>query len=385
MSSIFELFGLPPSSPAKMPAARSTKESSRTFSLACDRRSAPSLGAPPGLIPTQSTVLRRRVQLGEPPAVVGGIPGGAGGGPLRAAGVATLVAPPRQPRRPRHPQLPRRWARSASSAISSCRSSSSLSAKRCSDPERASRVRQAYLGVDATPAPIAAAARRPRRWLRLPKPTRARAVRARIRRGPALGGQTRPRSASSPSSAPRSAATKQVTQQQIINHAATTATQRFSEKYGTVLSPAELQFVCESAGYQKLPDAIYPTTVNPATGQGDWNQAMERALEFALRSNDAIFAKVIGGVAGAGPPDSRHADTRSGYAHACKLTGRYLLPHPHLVKVQHGHRSRQWPDGTGKMSEKSRLQLVAELVNGDGEPARLTRRRDLVDGHTDPE
>lgn len=364
MSSIFELFGSPEL--AGEDAGGTVDEGAFDDVLSRVIKERPVAGRPPGFDPST-------VPGSAPPSPDGGLPGDVGGQPPASvppetppatpppAPAAPAATPPPAPAAPAAPVAPVAPADPFADVDALERQELLALRQALADPERAARVRQAYLGLPEAPvAPVAAA----------PPPAPPAA--------PTLPEQFEPGSpeaelwTSNQEMRTELAALKagrqqdqQMSQQQIINHAAATATQRFATKYGTVLSAEELQFVCQSAGYQKLPDAIYPTTVNPATGQGDWNQAMDKALEFALRSNDAIFGKVLTGVPGAPALPGPAASTPAANARKRSLTAVSSAASPS------GEGATRTPivsrnDGTGKMSEKSRLQLVQELVMGDG-------------------
>lgn len=229
------------------------------------------------------------------------------------------------------------------------------------DPERATRVRQAYLGGPVAPpapaavAPVAPAPPAPV----MPEQFEAGSPEAELWQS----NQDMRRELDEMRAGQQHQ--NAMTEQQRINHAATTATQRFATKYAATLSPQELEFVCQTAGFQKLPDAIYPTTVDPITGVGNWDVAMDRALEFALRSNDALLLKSLGGTPAAGTLPGPAASTPAANARKRSLTAVSSAASPSGEGATRTPIVSR-PDGTGKMSEKSRLQLVQELVNGDG-------------------
>jgi hypothetical protein len=144
--------------------------------------------------------------------------------------------------------------------------------------------------------------------------------------------------------------------QEIKNAAAVRSTTTFANRYVGRLSKEEIEAVCQTAGMQRLPDAFRPTT-------GTWDEAMDKALEFTLRSNDALLAKVLGvapAAPAAPPPDQR---TPEAVHRGRQLTALSSAASPS------GDTPQRTPivsrnDGTGKMSEKSRLALVQEMMSG---------------------
>lgn len=355
--SIFELFGSPELAGEDAGGEVNPDGFEDILSKVIGER--PVAGRPPGFDPAQ-------VHGSPGPDPDGGSPPGPeGGAPAPIAPVAPATPPAAAPVPPAAPAAtppPAAPPADPFSELTDLERQELLALRQAlGDPERASRVRQAYLGMPEAPAAT------------VPPPAAPVAPPA-----PVMPEQFEPGSpeaelwTSNQEMRAEMAAMRQgqqqqtqLTEQQRINHAATTATQRFATKYGTVLSPQELEFVCQSAGYQKLPDAIYPTTIDPISGQGNWDVAMDRALEFALRSNDQILAKVLSGGVGAPAVPAPATRTPAEDATRRKLTALSSAASPS------GEGATRTPivsrgDGTGKMSEKSRLQLVAELVNGDG-------------------
>ena len=139
-----------------------------------------------------------------------------------------------------------------------------------------------------------------------------------------------------------------------MNQAAQRATQQFVARYGNRLSPEEIAAVCQLAGMQKLPEAFRPTV-------NTWDEAMDKALEFQLRSNDVLLAKVLGATAPPATPAGGAPVTRDG-PHPDGSSLRYRPQHPHPVKT--AQRVPLEHRGDGKLTEKSRIALVQEMMNG---------------------
>jgi hypothetical protein len=152
-------------------------------------------------------------------------------------------------------------------------------------------------------------------------------------------------------------ATTEQTEQERMNAAAQRTTQAFTSRYGARLSAEEIAAVCQHAGLQKLPEAFYPTTIDPRTGQGDWDKAMTQALEFVVRSNDGLLAKVLGAGPGA-PAPVPGADTLPNKRVLTALSSAASPSGEAATRVPLEHR------GDGKLTEKSRIALVQELMNG---------------------
>lgn len=149
-------------------------------------------------------------------------------------------------------------------------------------------------------------------------------------------------------------ATNQQTEQDQMNGAARRAVNAFTAKYGARLAPDEIQAIAQLAGMQKLPEALRPTVDN-------WDEAMTKALDFTLRSNDALLGKVLG--APAAPPVDPTVRTPEATQRGRQLTALSSAASPagdSPTRAPIEHRA------DGKLSEKSRLQLVQEMVNGGG-------------------
>jgi hypothetical protein len=217
------------------------------------------------------------------------------------------------------------------------------------DPERALNVRRAMLGVE-TPAPAAVpppAAPTPPPAPTLPEDIEPGSFEAQMwqdnqdmRRQIAEMQQGRQ-------------ADQEQTEQERMNAAARRATTSFTAKYGQTLTQAEIQAVCQHAGLRKLPEAFY-------AGGGDWDKAMTEALEYVVRSDDALLGRVLGAPA---PPPTPGPGTRTAEAtdRGRKLTALSSAASPSgdaPTRAPIEHR----PDG--KLTEKSRLQLVQEMMSG---------------------
>ena len=164
----------------------------------------------------------------------------------------------------------------------------------------------------------------------------------------------------------------QVTQQNQQNEhqlelaAAQSAVQAFQARYGDRLSAEEIGWVCQTAGFQKLPEAFRSSNPNLSR-----EQAMNQALEFQLRSTDSLFAKIVGGappaalppVPPAAPPappvfpgQTPQADARHRYLTALSSAASPSGDVPQRLPLAHR--------ADGKLDEKSRMQLVQDMTSG---------------------
>lgn len=239
------------------------------------------------------------------------------------------------------------------------------------DPERAAAVRRAYIGGPSDPSPFGA------------PPAPSAAVPAAPPAAPeALPEDIDPRSfeasiwhAQQEQARQLEAVRAQMetqnqqTERQLELAAAQAAVQSFTARYGNALSPEEIAWVCQTAGYQKLPEAF--GSANPQLTK---EQAMGQALEFQLRSTDTLFNKIISApppapaTAPAAPPpmppgvpvvqpgQTPEADARKRYLTAVSSAASPSGEAP--VRQPIGHR----PDG--KLDERSRMQLVQEMTSG---------------------
>ena len=213
------------------------------------------------------------------------------------------------------------------------------------DPERQGAIRRAYLGVP-TDAPVAQAP---------PPPPPA---------PPALPEHVDPDSfeaqiwrelqeSRAEITALRQGVTAQSaqTEAQLANAAARKVTAEFAGRYGDKLSAEEIQAVCSMAGAQRLPEAFLPTT------GGDLEAAMGKSLEFVLRSNDALLAKILG--APVAPPSALPGHSPADAERQRKLTALSSAASPSgevPVRKPIEHR----PDG--RLTEESRQAVLAQMV-----------------------
>lgn len=147
---------------------------------------------------------------------------------------------------------------------------------------------------------------------------------------------------------------QQLTEQDRMNAAAQRATQAFTARYGSKLSADEIAAVCQHAGLQKLPEAFRPVSAT-------WDEAMDKALEFTVRSNDALLAKVLGVATPSALPPSPGERPAEAVHRGRQLTALSSAASPSgeaATRVPLEHR------GDGKLTEKSRIALVQELMNG---------------------
>jgi hypothetical protein len=149
------------------------------------------------------------------------------------------------------------------------------------------------------------------------------------------------------------AADQEQTEQDRMNAAARRATAAFTTKYGATLSQAEISAVCQHAGIRKLPEAFY-------TGSGDWDRAMTEALEYVVRSDDQLLGRVLGQppapAAAAAGTRTPEAESRGRKLTALSSAASPSGDAPTRAPIEHR------PDG--KLTEKSRLQLVQEMMSG---------------------
>jgi len=216
------------------------------------------------------------------------------------------------------------------------------------DPDRALAVKRAILGVPEAPAASAAVAPPAPAAPTLPEDVDPGSFEA------TLWQQNQEMMAEIRSLREGQQASQEMTEQERMNAAAQRATQAFVARYGSRLSQDEIAAVAQHAGLQKLPEAFRPVSQT-------WDEAMDKSLEFVLRSNDGLLAKVLGGAAPAPPPAP---GTRSPEA---VHRGRQLTALSSAASPS-GEAAQRVPiesrgDGTGKMSEKSRLALVQEMLS----------------------
>jgi hypothetical protein len=215
-----------------------------------------------------------------------------------------------------------------------------------SDPERALAVRRAMLGVEAppvtaAPTPAAPVAATPT----LPEEIDPGSFEAQ------LWHQNQEMQRQLAEIKAGQQATTEQTEQQIIGQAARTATSNFATRYAGKLSKEEIEAVCQHAGLQKLPEAFRPVSAS-------WEEAMDKALEFTVRSNDGLLAKVLGMQPVIADPNQRSPEAMST---ARKLTALSSAASPSGEAAQ---RTPIEHRGDGRLSEKSRLALVQEMMSG---------------------
>jgi hypothetical protein len=151
----------------------------------------------------------------------------------------------------------------------------------------------------------------------------------------------------------------QQTEQQIMLASAKAAGERFTAKYGDRLAPEEIQAIAIRAGNNRLPEAF-------RAASGSWEEAMEKSLEFELRSNDALLAKVLG-VGQTAPPPNPNERTAEAVHRQRQLTALSSAASPSGDVPQ---RTPLEHRGDGRLTEQSRLGLVKEFMNslqGTGE------------------
>lgn len=159
------------------------------------------------------------------------------------------------------------------------------------------------------------------------------------------------------------------TEEQLTVQAAGQAVQAFQARYGDRLSPEEINWICQTAGYQKLPEAFRSS--NPALSR---EAAFTQALEFQLRSTDSLLTKIVSGPPAAAPPgappatppapaapvvypgQTPQADARHRYLTALSSAASPSGEAPSRTPLAHR------PDG--KLDERSRMQLVQEMTSG---------------------
>lgn len=221
------------------------------------------------------------------------------------------------------------------------------------DPERRRAIQAAYLGVATPaagepPAPSAPA---------LPDEIDPDSFEAKLWRAQQEQAELLARVAQSQQ------AVQQQTEEQRARSAAQSAGRRFTERYGTVLTQAEIEMVARTAGSLGLPQAF------AASNGGDIDRAMDDSLEFALRRTDALLARVLGAVPSpsatapafapqvpAGPPQVSPNVERQRVLTALS-TGASPAGETAPQRPALEHRP-----GDGRLTEASRSNLVEEIV-----------------------
>jgi hypothetical protein len=218
------------------------------------------------------------------------------------------------------------------------------------DPERQMGVRRAMLGVEA-PAPTAALTPA------APAPPPAPTLPEEFEPGSAEAQLWQDNQDMRTQLAQLAAGQQQQneqSEQQIMNGAAQRATASFTSRYGGKLSAEEIMAVAQHAGMQKLPEAFRPVS-------SSWDEAMEKSLDYVLRSNDVLLGKVLGNAGAPAPaPGTRTPEAQHRGRQLTALSSAASPSGDNATRAPIEHR----PDG--KLTEKSRLQLVQEMMGGGG-------------------
>ena len=148
----------------------------------------------------------------------------------------------------------------------------------------------------------------------------------------------------------------QATEEQNAAVAAQRATQAFVAKYGDRLERTDVEWVAQTAGMQGLPAAFVSTGM-------PLEEAMTRSLEFTLRSNDELLAKVLGGGPHEEPPPApspgptaQETDLRKRQLSALSSAATPAGEAPVAPVIQHRE--------DGKLTEQSRLDLIRQMTGG---------------------
>jgi hypothetical protein len=214
-----------------------------------------------------------------------------------------------------------------------------------SDPERALAVRRAMLGVEAPPA---AAVPTPAAPVAAPLPTLPEEIDPGSFEAQLWQQNQEMQRQLAEIKAGQQATTEQ-TEQQIIGQAARMATSNFATRYAGKLSKEEIEAVCQHAGLQKLPEAFRPVSAS-------WEEAMDKALEFTVRSNDGLLAKVLGMQPVIAPAPGTESEPRKRVLTALSSAASPSGEAAQRTPIEHR--------GDGRLSEKSRLALVQEMMSG---------------------
>lgn len=218
--------------------------------------------------------------------------------------------------------------------------------KALQDPERAVRIKQAYLGIDGAPPAAAPPAAVAPPVPTLPEHIEPGSFEAQMwQENQDLRAEMRE---------VKGLVTQQgaQTEQQRSLAAAEAAGRNFTAKYGDRLSADEIRAVAQLAGAQRLPNAFMSA--------GDSvEQAMERSLEYVLRSNDVLLGKVLGAPSVPAVPqfpgNAPAANDRKRVLHALSSAASPAGEQPTRTPITHRE--------DGRLSEQSRLTVVQELVN----------------------
>lgn len=294
-------------------------------------------GAPEGYVPSAP-------QLPVPTGEGAGADGGVGQGVAPPAAPAPLPPPVTLPDPGLTPTLPPA-APDLFSGMTDLERAELLALRQAlADPERQGAVRRAYLGVE-TASPAAPAPPEPPAKATLPVEVDPDSFEAQLwRQNQALQDRLDQ----------LTQVTTQQTQQteaQLAQAAARKVTGEFSARYGDKLSAEEIQAVCSLAGAQKLPEAFLPTV------GGNLEAAMTKSLEFVLRSNDTLLAKVLGAPPAPVAPVGTHTPEAAGRQRKLTALSSAASPSgdvPQRQPLQHR------PDG--RLDESSRASLIATMM-----------------------
>lgn len=154
------------------------------------------------------------------------------------------------------------------------------------------------------------------------------------------------------------------TEDDLTRQAATTAVTAFTQRYGQQLSQPEIDWICQMAGHQRLPDAFRNSNPNLSR-----EEAFTQALEFQLRSTDQLFTKIVAGATPAPPTtppappaptvypgQTPQADARHRYLTALSSAASPSGEAPVRTPLQHR--------ADGKLDEPSRMELVRQMTSG---------------------
>jgi hypothetical protein len=218
------------------------------------------------------------------------------------------------------------------------------------DPERQAHIRRAYLGVTETPPP-------PAPEPQLPADVDPESFEAQLWRSQQ---ETQRQIAQL---AQQTARAQEQTEAQRAQAAANAAGARFAQRYGAVLTQDEIAGIARTAGSRGLPQAMVSARVAQMGGrpptQAEIEDAMVESLEFVLRSDNTLLARVLGTGQPAPPPgpptvsptlDNKRVLTAlsTGASPAGEPTPRPPLEHR--------------PDG--RLTEASRSQMMEQIVAG---------------------
>ena len=332
MSSIFELFGDPALEGEGGEAPFDASNLDQILDKALENR--PVAGRPPGYDPDTVTGSTVPQPDGD----------GAEGGVTQASAPVPPEAPPSPPPTVA-PEVQTPPADPLANLGELERLELSQLRQALADPERALAVRRAMLGVEAPPA---AAVPTPAAPVAAPVPTLPEEIDPGSFEAQ-LWHQNQEMQRQLAEIKAGQEQTQERTEQQVVQQAARMATTNFAARYAGKLSKEEIEAVCQHAGLQKLPEAFRPVSQT-------WEEAMDKALEFTVRSNDGLLAKVLGMTPVVNPPPG--ADTINTKRQLTALSSAASPSGEAAQRAPIEHR------GDGKLSEKSRLALVQEMMSG---------------------